>query len=367
MSEKNTVRDWPKAELHLHLEGSVEPETMCELDSGLSLEAVRAMYSIHDFQQFIQAYKSVVERLRTPEDYAHITRALMKRLAGEHVEYAEITLSAGVILWKNQAFEPIFAAVRSAAAEFSIEVHWILDAIRHFGVEHAAAVAELAAAHVHDGVVAFGIGGDEERGPAGWFGPIYRRAGAAGLRLTAHAGETVGPESVWAALEIGAERIGHGIRAIDDAALMRHLRDRDIPLEVCITSNVATGATPSLEDHPIRRLYDAGVPITINTDDPAIFSTTLSGEYDLAQRQFGFSESELQGIAANAFRYRFGGAGQVSARPPEATAACRSLRRCSSGAEHSCAGSSAPRVRATGPISGAAWARAFPFPESRHW
>jgi aminodeoxyfutalosine deaminase len=296
---------WPKAELHLHLEGSVEPATMQELDPALTADAVRAMYRFHGFQGFIQAYKSVVERLRTPQDYGHITRALMRRLAAETVQYAEITLSAGVVLWKGQEFAPVYTAVRQAAAESLIDVHWILDAVRHFGVEHAMQVAELAAERVNDGVVAFGIGGDEERGPAAWFGEAYRFAKAAGLRLTAHAGETVGPESVWAALEIGAERIGHGIRAVEDPALLRHLRDREIPLEVCITSNVVTGAVESLEAHPVRRLYDAGVPITLNTDDPAIFATTLSGEYDLAARQFGFSEAELREIAENGFRYGF--------------------------------------------------------------
>jgi aminodeoxyfutalosine deaminase len=305
MEHASAYRAWPKAELHLHLEGSVEPETMRELDPALTPEAVRAMYRFHDFQGFIQAYKSVVERLRAPEDYARITRALLRRLIAENVQYAEITLSAGVVLWKEQEFAPIYAAVHQSAAEFPIRVHWILDAVRHFGVEHAMRVAELAAERVNDGVVAFGIGGDEERGPAGWFGDVYRFAKGAGLRLTAHAGETVGPESVWAALEIGAERIGHGIRAMEDAALLRHLRDRRVPLEICITSNVATGAVASLDAHPVRRIYDAGVPITLNTDDPAIFAATLSGEYALAARQFGFSESELRGIAENGFRYAF--------------------------------------------------------------
>jgi len=305
MDHVSGYRVWPKAELHLHLEGSVEPETMQELDPGLPVEAVRAIYGFHGFQEFLQAYKSVVERLRTAEDYARITRALLRRLAAETVQYAEITLSAGMVLWKGQEFAPVYAAVRRAAAEFPIEVHWILDAVRHFGVEHAMRVSELAAERVNDGVVAFGIGGDEERGPAAWFGEVYRFARSAGLRLTTHAGETVGPESVWAALEIGAERIGHGIRAVEDAALLRHLRDRGIPLEVCITSNVMTGTVESLKAHPVRRLFDAGVPITLNTDDPAIFATTLSGEFELAARQFGFSEAELSGIAENGFRYGF--------------------------------------------------------------
>lgn len=166
-------------------------------------------------------------------------------------------------------------------------------------------VAELAAGYVDDGVISFGIGGDEERGPAGWFTEVYRFARAKGLRLTAHAGETAGPESVWGALRLGAERIGHGIRAVDDPALVRHLRDENIPLEICISSNVATGAVPSLAAHPVRRLYDAGVQIVLNTDDPGLFGTTLENEYELAAHEFGFSEQELAQIAANGFRYAF--------------------------------------------------------------
>ena len=305
MESVTDYRGWPKAELHLHLEGSVAPETMHELDPSLTEGAVRAMYSFTGFQGFIETYKWVVERLRRPDDYARITRALLSRLAAENVRYAEITLSAGVVLWKGQDFAPVYAAVRQAAAGSPVEVFWILDAVRHFGTGPAMRVAELAAERVNDGVVAFGIGGDEERGPAEWFGEIFRFARSAGLRLTAHAGETAGPASVRAALEIGAERIGHGIRAADDPALMRQLRDRDIPLEICISSNVATGAVETLAAHPVRRLYDAGVPITLNTDDPAIFGATLSAEYRLAAECFGFSEVELRGIAENGFRYGF--------------------------------------------------------------
>jgi aminodeoxyfutalosine deaminase len=305
MEPANPYQAWPKAELHLHLEGSVDPQTILELDPAIPPDTLREIYRFHDFQGFIQAYKAVVERLRTPADYARIMRRLLARLAADNVQYAEITLSAGVVLWKNQEFAPIYQAVREAAAGCGIAVHWILDAVRHFGVEHAMRVAELAAERVNDGVVAFGIGGDEERGPAGCFAGVYRFAKDAGLRLTAHAGETAGPQSVWAALEIGAERIGHGIRAVDDAALLRHLRDRRVPLEVCISSNVSTGAAASLAAHPVRRLFDAGVPVTLNTDDPAMFAATLSGEYALAARQFGFSDAELREIAANAFRYGF--------------------------------------------------------------
>jgi aminodeoxyfutalosine deaminase len=296
---------WPKAELHLHLEGSMEPETLRELAPDLTLDEIRAHYEYPDFTGFLGSFEWVTRHLQTPEHYAVITRRLLDRLAGENVHYAEIIHSTGVVLWREQDPAAVFDAIRRAAEGSSVEVQWIIDAVRQFGVEHVQRVAEFAASRVNDGVVAFGIGGDEARGPARLFQETFRYAGTHGLRLTAHAGETTGPESIWEALEIGAERIGHGIRAIDDPVLVRHLRNHDIPLEVCLSSNVATGAVARMREHPIRRLFDAGVPITLNTDDPAMFHTTLTAEYELAPREFGFSQQELRGIAANAFRYSF--------------------------------------------------------------
>ena len=166
-------------------------------------------------------------------------------------------------------------------------------------------VAEWAAERADRCVVAIGIGGSEERGPAEWFAEVYAFAKSAGLRLTAHAGETGGPESVWAALALGAERIGHGIASARDPKLMDHLRERKIPLEICLTSNLVTGVVKRIEEHPIRRLFDAGVPIILNTDDPAMFGCTLLSEYRLAASEFGFSERELREIAANGFQYAF--------------------------------------------------------------
>jgi aminodeoxyfutalosine deaminase len=297
----------PKAELHLHLEGSVEPETLHELDPETPVEQFRSLYQYADFDSFLRAFGAVGKRLRGPEDYGLITRRLLENLARQNVRYAEIIIAAGVVLWKEQRFAPIFEAIRDAAADSPVEVRWILDAVRQFGVEQAMHVAELAAERMEDGVVAFGIGGSEERGPAKWFGEVFRFAREAGLRLTAHAGESMGPESIWDALELGAERIGHGIAAAGDEALMRHLCERDIPLEVCISSNLVTGVVGRIEDHPVRRLYDAGVPIVLNSDDPAMFRCSLTGEYRLAARHFGFTARELEGLAGNAFRYAFDG------------------------------------------------------------
>jgi len=296
-----------RAELHLHLEGSVEPETLQEIDPSLTKQEIAAAFSHTDFEGFIQSFIWVNKRLQKPEHYAIAARRLFERLACEQVTYVEVTLSVGTILWKGQDFPPIYEALQREAARSKVKVRWILDAIRHFGAEAAKPVFDLAAERLSDGVVAIGIGGTEERGPAIWFKDLYREARDRGLRLTAHAGETCGPESVWQALEIGAERIGHGIRSIDDPRLVEHLRDRQIPLEVCITSNVCTGAVPSLTEHPVRRLFDAGVPIILNTDDPALFGCTLASEYELAAREFGFALDELAGIAHNSFRFAFDG------------------------------------------------------------
>jgi adenosine deaminase/aminodeoxyfutalosine deaminase len=295
----------PKAELHLHLEGAAGPETLLELDPSASEEEIRALYRYSGFDAFLRSFGAVVKRLRSPADYATVTRRLLDSLALQNVRYAEITLAAGLVLWKEQEFAPVYEAVRDAAGKSAVEVRWIFDAVRQWGVEHAMQVARLAAERVDDGVVAFGIGGSEERGPADRFPEVFAYARRAGLRLTAHAGETMGPESIWAALSLGAERIGHGISAARDPALLRHLRDRRIPLEICVTSNLVTGAVAHIEDHPLRTLYEAGVPIILNSDDPGMFGCSLTGEFRLAAERFGFTCEELRGIAENGFRYAF--------------------------------------------------------------
>jgi len=294
-----------RAELHLHLEGAVERETLRELDPTLAEDELSSALSYRDFAGFIHSYVWVNRKLRGPADYGLIARRLFERLAAQGIGYAEVTVSAGVILWKKQDLAAIFDALANEAARSPIPIRWILDATRQWGAEAAAPVFDFAADRLNDGVVAIGIGGIETEGPALWFRDLYAKARDRGLRLTCHAGETTDAQSIWDALAIGAERIGHGIRAVHDVRLMKQLRDQKVPLEVCITSNLRTGAVATLSDHPVRKLFDAGVPIILNTDDPALFECTLASEYDLAARSFGFTADELSAIAADSLQYAF--------------------------------------------------------------
>jgi aminodeoxyfutalosine deaminase len=313
--------DWlrclPKAELHLHLEGSVSPETLTELsqnhDTGeLTLEEARSLYRYDNFTGFLMAFKAISERLRTPEDYELITYRMLEGLAAQGVVHAEAYVSVGVIYyWKRIDFEPIFAGMergrRRAEQDFGTTLYWIFDAVRHFGPEQAARVfrkaAELRAQS--PSVVGIGIGGDERQTGAEPFRQLYAEAREAGLRLTAHAGETVGPEGIWAALNIGAERIGHGLSAQHDSELMGVLAERQVPVEVCISSNLRTGCCISLGEHPVRRYFDSGLMVTLNSDDPALFCSNLIDEYRLASAEFGFTPEHLREIAANSIEASF--------------------------------------------------------------
>jgi aminodeoxyfutalosine deaminase len=291
-----------KAELHVHLEGSIEPETLLAIDPSLAREDIAAHYTCRTFDEFIQGYIWVNRKIDKPEHYALATRHLLERLAAQDVTYAEITLSAGMILWKGQDLAAIYDAIWRESQRSPVKTYWILDAVRNLGPEPALPVAKFAVERREDGVLAFGLGGAEAKGPAELFRDVFAYARDRGLHLVCHAGETTGPESVWAALSIGAERIGHGIAAARDPALLAKLRESNVPLEICISSNVCTRVVESLEDHPVRRIYDAGVPIVLNTDDPAFFHTTLTREYELAEQLFGLP---LEPLAAAGFRYAF--------------------------------------------------------------
>jgi adenosine deaminase/aminodeoxyfutalosine deaminase len=303
----------PKAELHLHLEGSIDPATLLELrhrhGQRDTLADVLPLYAYSDFNGFLMAFKAITEDLRTLEDYEFITYRLMQKLKDENVLHAEVYVSVGVSLWRKQDFSAIFEGLErgreSGERDFGVSLLWIFDAVRQFGAEAARAVFELAVRYRDRNVVAIGIGGDEVKAPPELFRESYAYAETNGLRLTAHAGETAGPESIWGAMNLRAERIGHGLTAALDSELVEELARRQLPVEICITSNVKTGACASLELHPVRNYFDQGLMVTLNSDDPGIFQTSLAGEYQLAQEKFGFTQEHLRELARNSFEASF--------------------------------------------------------------
>ena len=304
----------PKAELHLHLEGTVRPRTLRHLAERhrtlLSTEALDQLYSTRDFRAFLDAFKTICQHLQSPEDYEFITYEALRELAAQNVRYAELTLSAGVIVWKGESvaesFEGVAEGSRRAREDLGISTAWIFDAVRQFGPEPAREVVRQAARLRDRGVVGFGIGGDERHGPAELFRDVFAGASSEGLRLTAHAGETSGPESVWGALEVmGAERIGHGLTAAEDPELLDYLVEKQIPVEICLTSNVRTGCLDDLARHPLRRYFERGMALVLNTDDPALFATDLNREYRLARELFGFTDEELAKLARSSFQSAF--------------------------------------------------------------
>lgn len=307
------IHQLPKAELHLHLEGAVEPATLLELrqrhGDACTLAETEGLYRYTDFPSFLMAFKEVSAHLRGPEDYELLTYRLMQRLKEENVLHAEVYIAVGVCLYRKQDFAAIFEGLERGrtrgAREFGVSLLWIFDATRHFGVEEAQKVFELAARYHDRHVIGVGIGGDEQKAPPELFRSVYAYAEDHGLRLTAHAGETAPPESIWGALNLHAERIGHGLSAGQDPDLIEELAYRQIPVEICLTSNVRTGVCQTIAEHPAKSYFDQGVMITLNTDDPGLFATTLAREYQLAQETFGFTDEHLRELARNSFEASF--------------------------------------------------------------
>lgn len=317
MSLETLIRAMPKVELHVHLEGSIRPATLLELARrnqvalpATTLDELRAFYRFTDFAHFIRVYGTIIQCLQTPADFALIAEEFGATMAEQQICYAEVTWSPIThVARTGYSFAELLAGVnrgRAAALDrYGVEMRWITDIVRnlHGRVEDGSQTAEMAIFGREHGVVALGLGGMETGFPPELFAAPFAHALAHGVHSIPHAGEAAGPESVWGALRtLSAERIGHGIRAIEDPALVEYLRERQIPLEVCPTSNVCTGVVSSIATHPIRRLYDAGVYITVNSDDPPMFNTTLTDEYLVLARELAFDADDIERLVLNAAR-----------------------------------------------------------------
>ena len=308
----------PKVELHVHHVGSASPRIVAELAARhegrtpvpADPEAVAKYFEFRDFAHFIEIYLSVVDLVREPEDVRILTYEVGRELARQQVRYAELTVTPYSHVSRGIPAPDFCAAIEDARvkaeAELGIVLRWCFDIPGEAGLPSAEETLAIALDHRPDGLVSFGLGGPEIGVPRPQFKPYFDKARAAGLHSVPHAGETTGPETVWDAVrELGAERIGHGISAAQDERLMAHLAEHRIPLEVCPTSNVRTRAVPSLDEHPLPVLRAAGVPVTVNSDDPPMFGTTLDDEYAVAARLLDLDEAGVADLARDAVAASF--------------------------------------------------------------
>ncbi len=307
----------PKAELHVHHVGSASPRIVAELaarhpDSKVPAdpEALASYFTFRDFAHFIDVYLSVVDLIRDGEDVRLLTYEIARDMARQNIRYAELTITPYSSVRRGipaAAFiEAIEDARVSAEKELGTVLRWCFDIPGEAGLESAEVTTRIALEHAPEGLVSFGLGGPEIGVPRPQFKPYFDRARAAGLRSVPHAGETTGPQTIWDALHhLGAERIGHGTSAIQDQRLLDHLAEHRVPLEVCPTSNIATRAVATLDEHPIRQMVDAGVLVTVNSDDPPMFGTDLNTEYAVAARLLGLDAAGVAALAKNAVEASF--------------------------------------------------------------
>jgi len=307
----------PKAELHVHHVGSASPRIVAELAArhpGSAVPAdpaeLAAYFVFSDFAHFVELYLTVVDLIRTPDDVRMLTYEVARDLARQQVRYAELTVTPYTSMARGIAAEAFCEAIEDARTaaekELGVTLRWIFDIPGEDGLPAAEATLDVATRLRPDGLVGFGLGGPEIGVPRPQFQPFFDAARAAGLHSVPHAGETTGPETIWDALRLlGAERIGHGTSAVQDPALLEHLATTGIPLEVCPTSNVATRAVATLDDHPLPVMVAAGVQVTINSDDPPMFGTDLNTEYAVAARLLGLDGHGLADLARAAVRHSF--------------------------------------------------------------
>jgi adenosine deaminase len=301
--------------LHLHLEGAIPADVLLELirkydgtsdTPDMARLAERLVY--RDFPHFLDTWKWMCSFVREEADFTLIASEVAKELAAQNVRYAELHFSPPDFLHHGMTISSIAKAVRAGLAVVGEpEVSLIIDLCRQYGPEKGRTwLAEVVEVARETGIVGIGLGGPEHLSPAGPYAEVFRAAKNYGLHTVAHAGEAAGPESIWAALNaLGAERIGHGTRAVMDPELMVHLRETGVPVEVCPKSNVCTGVIDRVENHPVRQLFDFGIRITLSSDDPTFFETDIVSEYQLLRDRLQFTDSDLARIARHGFEVAF--------------------------------------------------------------
>lgn len=318
MSIESYLHAAPKAELHVHLEGSILPETVLELARrnrvalpADSAEGLRQWFNYRDFPHFVEIYVTITRCFRVVEDYEYVAYEFGREMARQNVRYAEATFSPSTHYQMGIPFEVMLRGLNEgrerAHRDFGVEFGWVFDIVRNPpGRNFADHVVDWAIEGMAHGVVALGLGGIEVGNPPEDFASHFERGIAAGLHSDPHAGEHAGPESVWGALRsLHAERIGHGVRSIEDPALVAYLAEKQIPIETNPTSNIRLGVYPDYSSHPLRRLYEAGVPLTVNSDDPPLFNTTMDQEVGLLPQAFGLDVLAIDDILLNGIRHSF--------------------------------------------------------------
>lgn len=315
MSLESYIRAMPKVELHVHLEGSIRPETLLKLAEhnhvllpARDVAGVQRWYTFVDFPHFVEIYIAIASCLRTPDDIELIAREFLIGQAAQNIRHSEVTYTALTQFRRNgisfrEQLYAINRARRWAERELGVTMLLVLDIPREVPASDGKLVADWAISAMDDGVAAFGLGGNEDGNPPAKFRDAFDRARAAGLASVPHAGEIGGPESIWGALrDLRAQRIGHGVRCLEDPALVAYLREHQIPLEVCPTSNVCLNVAPSFAEHPFPRLIDEGLYVTLNSDDPPMFNTTLTDEYLKVANYFNFDANQFERLSLNALR-----------------------------------------------------------------
>jgi adenosine deaminase len=309
------VASLPKSELHVHLEGSIRPETFLLLAKRNNvsvpvsdLAGVKEYFKFRNFEHFMQLYGETTYLLAKPEDFELITKQLGEDLALSGTRYAEVTFTAGThYRFKGLPFDEIMGAIEQGAREarqrYSVELRFVIDHVRGFPIDDCFQTAEWCKAAADKGVVAMGLAGYEPDRPASMYAEVWQWLEGEGIAFLPHAGEAAGPEGIWDALQFNPSRIGHGFRAAEDKKLIAELIDRQIVLEICPTSNLCTGVVKDMTLHPFRTLWDAGVPLTLNTDDPTMFNTNMNKEYMIGIEDFGLTENDLASISLRSVKH----------------------------------------------------------------